>query len=123
MSNSDGMEFLKILEQDLPLTARPFHGYAEALRISEEELLSKIKAVKNEGIIRRYGGILAHRKAGFTWNAMVVSDIPLDEISKLADQIIEKEYVSHCYQREKFTQWPYTFYMMVHAMTEEKGRG
>jgi siroheme decarboxylase len=112
---------LKQLEQDLPVTHRPFLDFAKELGISEDELLDHIAEGKGSGVIRRYGGVLGHRHAGFVYNVMVVFDLPLEKIDTVGSIVALKPFVSHCYERQAHDDWPYNFYAMVHAKDESEG--
>jgi DNA-binding Lrp family transcriptional regulator len=60
------------LQQDLPVTSRPFVEVAEKVGISETQLLEKIREFVANGTIRRFGATLRHQRSGFEANAMVV---------------------------------------------------
>ena len=113
--------FLKVIQKDLPLENRPFLKFSQDLGISENDLLRSISDAKNNSQIRRYGAVLKHNKSGFTFNIMLVFDLPDERIDNAGKLIAEKEYVSHCYQRNKYSDWPYNLYVMVHARDEEEG--
>ena len=106
----DDKQFLKEIEKDLPLASRPFKG-----------LLSYIINAKDNGSIRRYGGVLGHRKSGFSFNVMVVFNLPDDITDKIGSRISKKSFVSHCYERDRYDDWHYNLYAMVHAKNKEEG--
>jgi DNA-binding Lrp family transcriptional regulator len=111
-------KIIRLIQKDLSLDPRPFDTIAQEIGISEERLIERIRTLKKEGIIRRFGATLRHVRAGFVANAMVVWKIPfsqVDEIGKIFSQFKE---VSHCYQRPPRKDWPYNLYTMIHA----KGR-
>ena len=119
MLNKD-KALLKVIEKDLPLSNKPFLGFAQKFNVSEEELISLIKNAKKEGLIRRYGAVLGHRKSGFTFNVMVVFILPEDTIDEIGEKFSKYSFVSHCYERYVCDEWPFNFYAMVHATSEEK---
>lgn len=110
------------LQKDLPITGRPFLPAAEALNITEEELLNIAKDFQDKGIMRRFAAVLRHRKAGFTANAMGVWQAPEDKIDELGQQMASFKAVSHCYQRPSYPNWPYNLFTMVHAKTLEEAQ-
>lgn len=80
----------------------------------------KIKELQKEGILRRFGAVLHHRKAGYHANAMVVWIVP-DEKTEEAGKIMSSfTQVSHCYQRSTSSGWPYNMFTMVHAKTKQE---
>jgi DNA-binding Lrp family transcriptional regulator len=85
--------------------------------------MEKVKGWKEAGIIRRFGALVAHRRAGITANGMVVWDVPDEDIEKLGAIFAAHKAVSHCYSRPRFTGWPYRLYTMVHGKTREQVNG
>jgi hypothetical protein len=51
---------------------------------------------------------------------MVVWEICEDEIEQKGMEAASQPFVSHCYERTKYKQWPYNFYTMVHALTKSE---
>ena len=107
---------------DLPLEARPFHALAEALDSTEEELLERTQRLKRDGLVRRFGAIVDHRRAGFAANAMVAWVVPDDQVDEVGEYAASFDEVSHCYRRERAPGWPYTLYTMLHARSEARWR-
>ena len=60
---------LDLLQDSIPVTMRPYEALAQKLDISEEEVLTRILRMKEEGVIRRVGAILRHKRAGYAYNA------------------------------------------------------
>ena len=73
-------KIIHYLQGDLPLITRPFAFLAERIGIDEEELLDKIKLLKEQGMLRRLGATLYHQRVGFKANAMVAWYVPDDKI-------------------------------------------
>ena len=44
---------------------RPFRGLALEVGLSEADLLARLRAYADGGILRRFGAVLRHRQAGF----------------------------------------------------------
>ena len=57
-------KYLNILQKEFPLEERPFQVVAERCGITEEEALSRIQKMKDEGIIRRIGAVFDGAKLG-----------------------------------------------------------
>jgi Transcriptional regulators len=51
-------KILNILQKEFPLEERPFQIVAERCGLTEEEALSRIQKMKDDGIIRRIGAVL-----------------------------------------------------------------
>ena len=113
------IDYIKILQDDLPLVHSPFKIIAQRNNISQNELINSIKQFLKEGKMRRFSAILNHRNAGFLFNAMVVWNVPEEKIDEYGAIISGFESVSHCYKRPTFPNWHYSLYSMIHARTEE----
>lgn len=103
------------LQEDLPLVPQPYKHIACELGICEEELLGRLKKLKEEGILRRIGAILHHRTVGFKANAMVAWNISECRIKEVTDMMVTFPEVSHCYQRMALPNWNYNIYTMIHS--------
>lgn len=112
--------FLSAIYAPLKLTKRPFKSIANQLEISEKELIKLIKEYKNEGIIRRFGAVLNHRRIGFKVNALVCWKTGKKRINAIFDIINRFPQVSHCYLRATYSSWPYNLYTMVHAGSKKE---
>lgn len=106
---------ISVLQDSLPLESQPFKYYADKLSITETETIDLFKKYIDEGVIRRVAGILKHDLAGFTTNAMIVFEIEDSECDLAGSQLAEFAFISHCYRRETYPDWPYNVYAMVHA--------
>lgn len=107
------------LQGDLPLVREPYKQIAEELGILEEELFGKIRELKEKKALRRISGVLYHRALGFKANAMVVWQVPEENIREAAEYMAAQPAVSHCYEREMQPKWPYNLYTMLHAQNFE----
>jgi siroheme decarboxylase len=105
------------LQNDFPVTARPYHDIAERLGISETELLERIRHYQHMGYIRKMGAVLRHREVGFTANVMCVWQAPEDKVDEIGRMFASHPAVSHCYARPAFPQWPHNLYTMIHGLS------
>ncbi|MEE9324559.1 MAG: Lrp/AsnC family transcriptional regulator, partial [Dehalococcoidia bacterium] len=113
-------EFIRELQEDLPLTPRPFDAMAGRLGITAAELLGKAREFEEMGYMRRFAAILRHQKAGFTANGMVCWRVPGERIEEVGAIAASFPQVSHCYQRPVYPDWPYNLFSMVHSRDIEK---
>ncbi len=111
------------LQGDLPVTARPFAVLASKVGISEEELLQRIKVLKEQGTLRRFGATLRHQLAGFRANAMVAWYVPEDNMDEIGPLMATFKEVSHCYQRRIQGKWKYNLFTMVHGKSKSDCQG
>ena len=63
---------IRILQEELPLTSEPYAEIAEKLGLEEKEVIESIRRWCEEGIIRRFGASVRHRRMGYKTNCMVV---------------------------------------------------
>lgn len=110
-------KFIRVLQEDLEITAEPFKKSAQVLGISTEELFAKAKGYETMGVMRRFAAILRHREVGFSANGMVVWNVPENQIDDIGYKLAAFPQVSHCYRRPTFPDWPYNLFSMVHART------
>lgn len=126
MLNELEKQIVKELQNNLPLVKRPFKEVARRLGMEEQELLDKIEEFKKRGILRRFGATVKHQRLGFVANAMIVWDIPEDEVIRAGQTMARFPEVSHCYQRPTHPGWPYNLFTVVHgksrAECEEKAK-
>jgi len=120
MKSETEKEILKRIQQDIPLNKRPFKMIGEGARTSETEVLAVIRGLMNKGIIRKFGAILRHQKAGFTHNAMVVWDVPSDKCESAGQVLASFKEVTHCYVRTPPFEGKYTIFTMVHFREGEQ---
>jgi DNA-binding Lrp family transcriptional regulator len=109
------------LDQQIPLTARPFAALAEKLGQTEESVLSALRAWKEQGVLRRIGAILYHRAAGFKANAMCVWPVDGD-VAAAGRRVAARPEVSHCYQRPRLERFPFDLYAMIHTGNRDETR-
>jgi DNA-binding Lrp family transcriptional regulator len=100
----------------LPLVERPYLAVGEAVGMSEIEVIARIQAMKEAGIIRRFGIIVRHHELGFRANAMSVWDIPDDKVSGIGRRLGDSPEVTLCYRRpRRLPDWPYNLFCMIHG--------
>ena len=103
------------LQRDIEITSRPFAKMAQRLSLSEEALLDKARGYKDKGVMRRYGAVLDHRKAGFRANGMGCWVVPPQQVERVGHVMASFPQVSHCYQRPTYPDWPYNLFTMIHG--------
>ncbi len=118
VSESD-KRVIRELQEDLPLTSRPFDDMADRLSMSTALLFDLAQEFQNRKIMRRYCAVLHHRRSGFRANAMIVWRVPTERSEEVGMIMAEHQAVTHCYERPTFPDWPYTHFTMVHATTAE----
>ncbi|AGL02361.1 siroheme decarboxylase subunit beta [Desulfoscipio gibsoniae] len=113
------IKIVRELQAGLPLVEMPYLEIARRVGLAEEELIDAIKVMIRRGIIRRFGAALKHQDLGFTANAMVVWDVPENKAPEVGRTMAAYEQVSHCYQRPRRPDWPYTIFTVLHGQSRE----
>lgn len=111
---------VRALQEGLPLCEEPFAEAARAAGATIDELIRQIEHWKNDGTIRRFGAILAHRRAGFKVNAMGVWNVPEARAEEFGRAASECPQVSHCYRRPPFEGFRFNVYTMIHGASREQ---
>lgn len=96
----------------LPLVPRPY----AALGLPEEKVIATLRRWLELGIVRRIGAVLRHRRLGYEANAMVVWDVPDEEVCAAGRRLAADPAVTLCYRRARaLPEWSYNLYCMVHG--------
>jgi DNA-binding Lrp family transcriptional regulator len=110
------------LQQDLPLTHRPFSAMAVCLGMTEDYFLGRCRSLQQRGIMRRYGAAVNHRNAGYKANAMTCWGAPKEKVDAAGEKLASLKQVSHCYERKTNPQWKYNLFAMIHGRTRGECR-
>ena len=114
------IKIIKLIQKDLPHSLTPYKEISKELNIPEEEIIETIKKLKNKKIIRRFGAILYHQRAGIKGNGMIVWNVPDEEVEKIGEKFSSFKEVTHCYERPRFKNWNYNLYTMVHGKDKKE---
>ncbi len=107
---------VKATQAGLPLTPAPYAAVAEALALTEAEVIARLASMQERGIVRRIAVAPNHYALGMTANGMSVWDVADDRISELGAQVGALPFVTHCYQRPRaLPGWPYNLFAMLHG--------
>lgn len=90
---------LNEIQSRFPLETRPYLALAERLGLSETEVISRVQALKDEGIIRRIGGNFNSRALGHT-STLCAAAVPDDKMDAFVDAVNAQPGITHNYQRD-----------------------
>lgn len=90
---------INTLQRDFPVCDRPFALLAETLNTTEDELIHRVQALLDNGILTRFGPMYNATNMGGALSlcAMKVPDNRFDEITEQVNAFPE---VAHNYQRD-----------------------
>ena len=112
---------LRELEHGLLPVPAPFEEIGKRLGLSDDEVLERIRLLKEAGIIRKFRARIDQRKAGITANALVAwkpAGSGGDEPGKLLAAFPS---VTHCYERRPVPgRWEYTHYTVHHGYSRDQ---
>lgn len=105
---------------DIGSGLEPYELLAGELRMSQHDLLERLRGYRRAGLMRRFGAMLRHYPAGFTANGMAVWNVPDDRIADIGKRFAARPEISHCYERTRFPGWPHNLYTMIHGHQREE---
>lgn len=107
---------LAAIQDGLPLVPRPYTAVGERLGLSEAEVIARLGALLDRGVVKRLGLIVRHRELGYRANAMVVWDVPAAAVDELGARMAAFPFVTLCYRRSRRPpDWPYNLFCMIHG--------
>jgi len=113
-------EILRVIQDGVPVTREPFKEAADKLGMTQEELVERVKAMNENGLIRRFSANINQRKLGITANAVVVWNIPEEKMEAAVPVFLERGEISHIYERRVYPgRWEYNLYTVVHDYDRE----
>lgn len=114
-SESD-RRLIAALQPGLPLVARPFAALAQQTGSEESALVERLAAWLDDGCIKRFGVVVRHHELGYRANAMVVFDVPDEEVSAVGQRLAREAGVTLCYRRARcLPHWRHNLFCMVHG--------
>ena len=105
----------------LPLVPRPYQALAETLGIAETEVMARLAAMLEAGIVRRIGAVPNHYALGYRANGMSVWDVCDAQVGAVGARVGALEFVTHCYRRPRHPPlWRYNLFAMVHGRSRDE---
>ncbi len=117
--STEDKRLIRQIQGNLPISPTPFAPLAQKAGLEEKKFLGRVHSLMRRGMIRRFGAILRHQKAGYQGNAMVVWKVGEDQIQRVSQIMASFSAISHCYLRPPLPKWPFNLYTMVHGRKEK----
>ncbi|MCP4994866.1 MAG: Lrp/AsnC family transcriptional regulator [Gammaproteobacteria bacterium] len=109
------------IQGGLPLCSHPYGSIGERIDMSESEVIERISQMQSDGTIKRLGIVVRHHELGYTANAMVVWDVPEEQMEEVGNILSAQTCVTLCYQRpRRLPEWPYNLFTMIHGMKRDR---
>lgn len=108
-------------QQGLPLDVDPWGALARELSVERAQVMARMRALMDAGVIRRIAAVPNHYRVGVTANGMTVWDVDDAHIDELGERVGALDFVSHCYRRSRRPGvWRYNLFAMVHGGTRDE---
>lgn len=91
-----------------PIEPRPYRAIARDLGLDEAQVITRVKQLKEEGIIRRIGGNFSPHKLGFH-STLCAARVPDDKIDLFTETVNSYSGVTHNYMRSHTYNVWFTF--------------
>jgi len=92
-------QILNIIQKDFPVVEEPFKTVADKVGLSEDEVLKRIRNLKEEGIIRRIGAVFDSKKMGYA-STLCAAKVPKNNLRKFVEVVNSYPGVTHNYRRK-----------------------
>ncbi len=116
MLDATDRRIIEATQAGLPLAPAPYAEIGAALGLGEREVVDRMAAMLERGVIRRIGAAPNHYAFGLTANGMTVWDVEDEMAADLGQEIGALDFVSHCYLRPRaLPDWPYNLFAMIHG--------
>ncbi|WP_028574237.1 siroheme decarboxylase subunit alpha [Desulfonatronovibrio hydrogenovorans] len=91
-------KILDIIQTDFPLESRPYAVIGAKIGLTEAETLSRVRRLKQKGVIRRIGANFQSKKLG--WHStLCAACVPQDKIEEFVAEVNSHPGVTHNYLR------------------------
>jgi siroheme decarboxylase len=109
---------LRAVQSKLPMDEQPFAKLGEELGLSEKEVLDRLAAMKESGVIRRIGGNFNSRNLDFA-STLCAAQVPEDKFEAFVAAVNAYPGVTHNYRRQhQYNVW-FTFIAETMEQIEE----
>lgn len=93
------------LQSGFPLTRRPYVDAARLVRIDEHELLCRLRAMLESGLLTRFGPLFQIERIGGRF-LLAAMKVPSDDFERVAAIVNRRDEVAHNYERDHdFNMW------------------
>ena len=115
------LQVLAALENGLPLVPDPYGEIGRQVGMTGEDVLERLRYLRDAGIIRRFRARINQRKLGITANALVAWDCDGKPADKTGALLASYPCVTHCYERKPVPgRWDYSLYTVHHGFSREE---
>ncbi len=102
------------VQKDLPLCRRPFAEIAARIDLAEPAVVGAVQRFLARRVVRKFGAIVRHGRAGYVCNALVVWAAPPSRLEEAGRALAGVPAISHCYERRPPLAGRYNLFSMMH---------
>jgi siroheme decarboxylase len=96
---------LNEIQSNFPLTPRPYAEMGRRVGAAEQEVLARVQALYDAGVIRRIGANFTSRKLGYT-STLCAARVPPEKLEDFAGVVNHYPEVTHNYVRQhRYNVW------------------
>ena len=115
-----GRRLVMALQEGLPFFIRPFSVLASRVGCEEGEVIERIRAWCADGVIKRFGLVVRRRTTDQAVSAVLVLDVPDEEVVLFGKWLLDQAGVVLCHERTRaLPEWPFNVFCTVSAATRE----
>ena len=115
---------LRELEGGLPLVPAPFDEIGKRLGLDGDQVIERVRHLKEAGIIRKFRARIDQRKVGISANALVAWKAVRSGCGDTGTLLAAFPSVTHCYERKPVPgRWEYTHYTVHHGYGRDEVLG
>jgi len=98
-------QLVGIIQEDFPIEARPYRHLAQAVGVTEQEVISTLASLRRRGVIRDLSPVFDPKKLGYS-TTLACMKVPADRIDEVSGIIGRHVEVTHNYLREhEYNVW------------------
>ncbi|NLN59707.1 MAG: Lrp/AsnC family transcriptional regulator [Deltaproteobacteria bacterium] len=98
-------DLLNRLQDAFPATAEPFRELGKQPGLEEEEILNRIRSLRERGLIRRIGAVFSPDRLGFV-STLCTAKVPDEKVDLFIDTVNALTGVTHHYRRNhEYNYW------------------
>lgn len=116
--NSEEKKIACLIQGDIPMVKSPFEEMGASCGIPAVEIVNISQSFLEKRIMRRFGAVLRHQKAGYGKNALVIWSVPAEQTEKIGKIFSSFSFISHCYERKPAFRKKYNIFTMLHSKNE-----
>lgn len=103
--DSHDKQILDLIQSGFPLTPRPYAEVGRELGLTEAEVLARVRALRQRGVIRRVGANFGSRSLGWR-STLCAAKVPEDRLEAFVAEVNRHPGVTHNYlRRHDFNVW------------------